>query len=52
MTYYMALKYPIGTTIPGGYGTLEWRVNPGGSNTLCGTVNQCVEEYDTTVLCL
>ena len=35
----------------GGYGTLEWRVNPGGSNTLCGTVNQCVEEYDTTVLC-
>ena len=35
----------------GGYGTLEWRVNPGGDNTLCGTVNQCVEEYDTTVLC-
>jgi hypothetical protein len=35
----------------GGYGTLEWRVNPGGGNTLCGTVNQCVMEYDTTVLC-
>ena len=34
----------------GGYGTLEWQVNPDGSDTLDVTVNQCVREYETTVL--
>ena len=34
----------------GGYGTLKWRVNPNGSNTLDITVNQRVIDYDTTVL--
>jgi hypothetical protein len=34
----------------GGYGTLEWRVNPDGSNVLNVTVHQRVTEYDTTVL--
>ena len=34
----------------GGWGTLEWRVNPDGSNALAVTVNQRVTEYDTTVL--
>jgi hypothetical protein len=34
----------------GGNGTLEWRANEDGTNSLTVTVNQTVVDYDTTVL--
>ncbi len=50
MTCSIELRSLIGTENEGGCGSLRWRANRDGSNTLDVTVNERITDYNTTVL--